>query len=92
MTVPICSPLANCKVCGVAAPLLGVVDFHKQCLKNNSHALRPAGIPIYYRQCQSCGFTFTDAFDGWSHDEFASRIYNAEQAFFAKGEGIEFVE
>lgn len=80
MIAPICPQLATCKICGAPSPLVGVVDFHKQCLENTNYALRPSGIPIYYRRCQNCAFIFTDMFDDWSREEFASRIYNADYA------------
>lgn len=81
MTFEPVTPLVGpCKVCGAAAPLLGVVDFHKQCLQNTGYVLDPAGIPIYYRQCRSCGFIFTDALDKWSYEQFSTLIYNSEYA------------
>ena len=35
-----------------------------------------SGVPVYYRQCVHCGFLFTDAFDGWSEQQFKTHIYN----------------
>jgi len=67
---------AACKICGGAAPLYGVVDFHKCCEELRGFRLPLSGVPIYYRRCQTCGFLFTDAFDNWSHDQFRSHIYN----------------
>jgi len=65
-----------CKICGAAAFVLGVVDFNKSCEELRGLKLPLSGHPIYYRQCSSCEFAFTDYFDDWSHDEFLSNIYN----------------
>ena len=65
-----------CKICGSAAPLYGVVDFHKCCEEPRGVRLPLSGVPIYYRRCSACGFLFTDAFDHWSVDQFEARIYN----------------
>jgi SAM-dependent methyltransferase len=66
-----------CKICGGAAPLFGVVDFHKSCEEQRGFKLPLSGYPIYYRRCSVCEFVFTDYFDDWSHEEFLSNIYNA---------------
>jgi len=65
-----------CKICGAAAPLYGVVDFHKSCTTAGSTRLPLSGIPVYYRRCSACSFLFTDAFDDWGHGEFKTHIYN----------------
>ena len=67
-----------CKVCGDASTLFGVVDFHKSCEEARGRRLALSGCPVYYRRCGQCGFVFTDAFDGWSQEEFQQRIYNAD--------------
>ena len=66
-----------CKICGNAAALYGVVDFHKSCNEERAGRLPLSGVPIYYRRCASCGFLFTDAFDRWSDEQFKTHIYNA---------------
>ena len=38
--------------------------------------LPQSGVPIYYRRCAICDFLFTDAFDGWSDEEFKAHVYN----------------
>ena len=79
--LPIVNPgPAPCKICGAAAPLMGVVDFHKSCLQREGKTLPMSGIPIYYRRCPQCSFVFTDAFDDWSPGAFARRLYNADYA------------
>jgi SAM-dependent methyltransferase len=70
---PVSAAPTPCKICGGAAPLYGVVDFHK-----GYDRLPLAGIPIYYRRCTACDFLFTDAFDDWSEEEFKTHIYNDE--------------
>jgi len=65
-----------CKICGGTAALYGVVDFHKSCEEARGVRLPLSGVPIYYRRCSSCSFVFTDAFDGWTDEQFKSHIYN----------------
>jgi len=67
-----------CKICGGAAPLYGVVDFHKSCEQARGIRFGLCGVPIYYRRCDTCGFLFTDAFDDWSVEQFKTYIYNDE--------------
>jgi SAM-dependent methyltransferase len=73
---PVSAAPQPCKICGGAAALWGVVDFHKSCEEANGVRLPPLGVPIYYRRCASCGFLFTDAFDDWNYDQFKRHIYN----------------
>jgi hypothetical protein len=73
---PVSTASVPCKICGGAAPLYGVVDFNKSCLEAGGQRLQLAGVPIYYRRCVECKFVFTDAFDGWSTDQFKAHIYN----------------
>jgi 2-polyprenyl-6-hydroxyphenyl methylase/3-demethylubiquinone-9 3-methyltransferase len=85
MKLPALRPLSTapqpCKICGGAAPLFGVVDFNKHCV-TPGHSLRLplSGVPVYYRQCASCDFLYTDAFDDWSIEDFRAHIYNEEYA------------
>ncbi len=53
-----------------------MVDFHKSCIEAQGRYLPLSGRPIYYRQCEKCFFTFTDAFDHWSAADFHVHIYN----------------
>ena len=73
------NPVA-CKVCGTPSELFGVVDFHKSCEEARGRRLALSGCPVYYRRCAQCGFVFTDAFDGWSQQDFQQQIYNADYA------------
>lgn len=73
---PVSRALQPCKICGGAAALFGVVDFHKSCEEPRGVRLPLSGVPIYYRRCGSCGFLFTDAFDNWSKEQFKAHIYN----------------
>ncbi len=65
-----------CKICGGSSPLLGVVDFNKSCAEEKGLRLPLSGCPVYYRQCERCGFVFTTAFDTWDHAAFQQHIYN----------------
>ena len=65
-----------CKICTGASPLLGVVDFNKNCAEQKGMRLPHSGCPVYYRQCTRCGFVFTTAFDTWDHAAFHAHIYN----------------
>jgi len=73
---PVSPAPASCKICGGAAALYGVIDFHKSCVEPSGFRLPVSGLPIYYRRCAACGFLFTDAFDGWSEEDFKTHIYN----------------
>jgi 2-polyprenyl-6-hydroxyphenyl methylase/3-demethylubiquinone-9 3-methyltransferase len=65
-----------CKICQGPSALFGVIDFHKSCIEAQGKRLPVSGYPIYYRRCALCCFTFTTAFDGWSHADFREQIYN----------------
>ncbi|MBS0361270.1 MAG: class I SAM-dependent methyltransferase [Proteobacteria bacterium] len=67
---------APCKVCGGASPLFGVVDFARICDEPRAKVQPLTGAAVYYRRCQVCGLIFSDAFDDWSHADFAAHVYN----------------
>jgi len=69
-------PPTQCKICQGPSPLFGAVDFHKSCIEAQGQRLPLSGQPIYYRRCQQCAFTFTDAFDAWTPLDFQRNIYN----------------
>lgn len=69
---------ATCKICQSAAPLLGVVDFNRHGVEDRIGRFPPSNIPIHYWRCAACGFTFTNAFDDWSPEQFRARIYNTD--------------
>jgi len=73
---PASTETTPCKICQQPAPLFGLVDFNRNCQIPDGVKLALTGTPVYYRRCGSCGFLFTDAFDGWSQDEFKTHIYN----------------
>jgi SAM-dependent methyltransferase len=73
---PVVAGSIPCKICGEASALCGVVDFNKSCHDESGTKLPVSGVPVYYRQCGHCGFVFTDAFDGWSEQQFKTHIYN----------------
>jgi hypothetical protein len=66
----------QCKICQGLSPLFGVVDFHKSCIEAQGNQLPLSGQPIYYRRCERCAFTFTNAFDHWTPEAFQRHIYN----------------
>lgn len=66
----------QCRVCGGAARLLDVVDFNKSCRESEGIYLPMSGIPIYYVQCDDCGFSFAPEMSEWTPETFAERVYN----------------
>ena len=75
---PVSTLACPCKICGGAATLFGVVDFHKSCEEVRGARFALSGVTIYYRRCADCKFLFTDAFDNWSIEDFKTYIYNDE--------------
>lgn len=67
-----------CKICGGFSPPFDSVDFFKYCSPTNPFAFGFAGIHVEYRRCADCGFIFTDFFDDWTPQEFATYVYNAD--------------
>src|SRR5689334_4039538 len=67
-----------CKICGGFSPPFDSLDFLKFCSPTNPFAFGFAGIPVEYRRCRDCGFIFTDFFDDWSPEEFATYVYNSD--------------
>lgn len=79
---PISTATCACKICGSAAPLFGVVDFHKNCEEARGVQLPLSGNPVYYRRCTNCKFLFTDSFDDWTTEQFKAHIYNDDYRLF----------
>lgn len=77
---PVAPQHAQCKCCGFAAPLYGVVDFTKNCEDRRRQVKPLSGIPIYYYGCPRCSLIFTTTFDHFTPEDFAAQIYNAEYA------------
>jgi hypothetical protein len=71
-----------CKICEGPSALYGVVDMNRSCETHKGLQVALAGVPIYYRQCATCGFLFTDAFDDWGQAEFKTHIYNDRYHIF----------
>jgi 2-polyprenyl-6-hydroxyphenyl methylase/3-demethylubiquinone-9 3-methyltransferase len=67
-----------CKLCGGYARPFDSLDFYKYCSPTNPFAYGFSGIHAEYLRCQDCGFLFTGFFDGWTPDEFAAYVYNAD--------------
>lgn len=74
--------MIDCKVCGGAAPLHGVCDFNKSCEANRGTFFGLARHSIWYQRCNTCGFLFSDAFDGWSVEDWKRNVYNDDYAQF----------
>ena len=70
------APERNCKCCGAAAALFGVVDFSKNCRELDGFFLPVSGIPIYYYRCPDCDFIFTTFFDDFTDEDMKAHIYN----------------
>jgi SAM-dependent methyltransferase len=68
----------ECKICQGSSRLFGVVDFHKSCIEAQGIRLPLSGYPVYYHRCERCAFTFTEAFDTWTHADFQQNIYNSD--------------
>lgn len=71
-----------CKCCGAASFLAGVMDAARSGVDARAGRAVEAlsGLAVYYYRCVGCGFTFTRAFDHWTNEDFARRIYNADYA------------
>src|SRR5258708_9214344 len=68
----------RCKVCGSRAIAFDVVDFNKVCSLEDYYHFGLSGVPVYYYRCHLCGLIFTEYFDGWTLEDFASTVYNAD--------------
>lgn len=67
----------RCKICDDKTHILGVCDFNKTCEEEKKKKISSLiGVPIYYHQCDSCGFIFTVDLDDWSIDDYLENIYN----------------
>jgi 2-polyprenyl-6-hydroxyphenyl methylase/3-demethylubiquinone-9 3-methyltransferase len=64
-----------CKVCGAATEVFGAKDFNRNCEEGQGLRLPPRGAAVAYHRCGACGLIFTDAFDDWSDEDFATHIY-----------------
>jgi SAM-dependent methyltransferase len=67
-----------CPICNALTNLLDVVDFNKSCEEARGKFLPLAGLPIYFRRCDSCFFSFAPEFWNWSDADFVEKIYNDE--------------
>ncbi|MGA2079629.1 MAG: class I SAM-dependent methyltransferase [Holophaga sp.] len=67
-----------CKCCGAQAVLAGSVDFNKTCIEVRGQGLPRLGLAVAYHFCLACGFLFSRLCDGWTQEEFAGHIYNAD--------------
>jgi len=66
----------RCPVCRKPCAPLGIVDFNKNCEEHRGLRLPPAGRPVQYLACRTCGFAFAPEFAAWTPDDFAREIYN----------------
>jgi SAM-dependent methyltransferase len=70
----------HCKCCNKTSSLVAVMDAARSGTDVRAgytvNAL--SGQAVYYYCCQSCGFTFTRAFDHWTPADFTRFIYNAD--------------
>lgn len=74
------SPPGACTLCGTPAPrLLGQRDFGDSCndaFSTEGRTFPSYGVPIAYYRCSHCAFSFTNAFDDWTSDDFRQYVYN----------------
>lgn len=70
--------VSRCKVCDGIAELTDVVDFNKTCNAVVQYRRGLLGIPVFYYECQACGFMYTRFFDDWDTEKFARFVYNKE--------------
>jgi len=66
----------SCKACGAPSPVLGSVDFNKNCEDRRRAALPLSGRSVAYHRCPDCALLFTGDFDAWDRDDFRAHIYN----------------
>ena len=69
-----------CPVCSSPTALYDVVDFNKNCMETSGVFLPLSGVPIYYRRCTACAFTWAPEFRGWGDADFLNHIYNEDYA------------
>lgn len=68
----------TCPICGTPADLYDVVDFNKNCMEGAGVHLPLSGVPIYYRRCGACEYTWAPEFSGWGDEDFLNHIYNED--------------
>lgn len=69
----------KCPICEKnTVNLLDVVDFNKYCTHDEVVTYDLSGIPIYYSNCESCGFSYANDIYSWTHEDFKKHIYNDE--------------
>lgn len=74
-------PPTSCPICRAdRPPSIGERDFGDSCNDafTGTRTFPNYGVAIPYHRCDTCGFIFTAAFDGWSDDDYRSNIYNDE--------------
>jgi hypothetical protein len=72
------TPKPACKCCNGATSFFAQYDFSRTCEDPKGAVFARSGVGIPYFRCMSCGFVFASYFDGWSKQDFAERIYNAD--------------
>ena len=76
----ICSePPSRCSVCATdRLAHLGARDFGDNAndFHSGTRMFAPYRVDIAYYRCCACGFTFTNAFDKWTPQDFRDHIYN----------------
>ena len=66
----------SCKACGTPSPVVGSVDFHKNCEDRRQATLPLSGRAVTYHRCPACALLFTSDFDAWDREDFRREIYN----------------
>ena len=65
-----------CKACDTPSPVMGSVDFNKNCEDRRRAALPLSGRAVAYHRCPACALVFTGDFDGWDREDFRTKIYD----------------
>jgi SAM-dependent methyltransferase len=79
MIMPAADPAPPCKVCQSPTRLLGFLDANRCCVDRLGKRFLPVSSEaVPYYGCSRCSFIFTTYMDGWSAEDFKTKIYNAE--------------
>ncbi len=79
-TYAIKSNSPSCKVCRSKTRLFDILDFGRQCSISPIYPDGLLGIPVFYHQCEKCGFVFTTFFDSFESQHWKEFIYNEDYA------------
>lgn len=70
--------MTSCTVCGNGCVPFDTLDFNRCCDERRRAALPENPLTVEYWFCENCGFCFAPMFSGWTHEDYAEKIYNAD--------------